>query len=164
MRFVTERLLHGRLKATVAETVDAGLDLLPHFEMAVIPLLNGRENPGEWPEIRRRLRAEGIRADRHRGAILVPPGDLDQLSSVGMLEGLDEVFLCSEWIDEFEPFPGRITTDVTNFDLESPLGLEEWMIDSHCLLALGDGNALNWATLDRGLADALRARFKPVPV
>ena len=33
------------------------------------------------------------------------------------------------------------------------------MIDAGCLLALGDGAGLNFATLDRGLAEQLRARF-----
>jgi hypothetical protein len=164
MRGVSQRLLHGRLRASVSDAVDAGVDLMPHFEMAAITVLNGRETPGDWPEIRRRLRAEGIRSERHRGVILLPPGDLDQIASLGMLEGLDELYLMSEWVEELEPFPGRITSDVTRFDLESPLGLEEWMIDSGCLLALGDGDGLNWATLDPALAETLKARFKPVPV
>jgi hypothetical protein len=36
------------------------------------------------------------------------------------------------------------------------------MVDTGCLLALGDGHGLNFATLDRDLADRLRAKFKPV--
>ena len=35
------------------------------------------------------------------------------------------------------------------------------MIDTGCLLALGDGDGLNFATLDAELAERLRARFKP---
>ena len=161
IRSVTERLLHGCLRATVADIIDAGVDLLPHFELAAIPLLNGNEQPGEWPEVRRRLRAEGIRTERHRGAILIAPGELDHFSSVGMFEGNDELFLCSEWNEEFEPFPGRIGTDVHDFSVTTPLGLEEWMIDTGCLLALGDGAGLNFATLDAALADRLLTRFKP---
>jgi hypothetical protein len=44
----------------------------------------------------------------------------------------------------------------------TPLGLEEWMVDAHCLLALGDGRALNYATLDADLAKRLEARFPRV--
>lgn len=159
---MSDGLFHGCLRASVADIVDAGVDLLPHFELAAIPLLNGNEQPAEWPEIRRRLRAEGIRSERHRGAILLAPGELDHFSSVGLFEGNDELYLCSEWNDEFEPFPGRITTEAQDFNITSPLGLEEWMFDVGCLLALGDGVGLNFATLDEALNEKLLARFRPV--
>src|SRR5438309_3965318 len=64
---MSERLHSGRLIATVSEVVDAGFELLPHFELAAIPVLDGAERPGEEPAVRRRLRAEGIRAGEHRG-------------------------------------------------------------------------------------------------
>jgi len=158
---MSERLHHGRLVATVADVVDAGIDLLPHFELAAIPVLDNAERPAEWPEVRRRLRAEGIRSKEHRGVLLLVPGELDRLSGAGFFHGLDELLLCAEWNDEFETFPGRITGDVHDFNLESPLGLEEWMIDAGCLLALGDGNGLNFAALDAELAARLNQRFRP---
>lgn len=158
---MTDRLQHGRLLASVADLVDAGIDLLPHFEMAAITVLDAVERPGEWPEFRRRFQAEGIRHERHRGAILLAPGELDHVSSVGILVGNDELFFCSEWNDEFEAFPGRITTDASDFNIVTPLGLDEWMVDAGCLLAVGDGHGLNFATPDLELADKLRARFKP---
>src|SRR5262245_513476 len=140
------------------------MDLLPHFELAAVTVLDGNERPAEWPDVRRRLRAEGIRYEHHRGVILLPPGELDHFASVGFLEGNDEVFLCAEWNEEFEPFPGRITSDTLNFEIEPPLGLEEWMFDTGCLLAIGDGPGLNFATLDAELGERLRARFRPVKV
>jgi hypothetical protein len=158
---MSDRLQCGRLVATVADVVDAGVDLLTHFELAAVPVLDNAERPGEWPAIRRRLRAEGVRADQHRGVLLLAPGELDRFSSTGFFNGFDELYLCAEWNDEFEPFPGRITSDAQDMSEGGPLGLEEWMIDAGCLLALGDGAALNFATLDSDLADRLRARFKP---
>jgi hypothetical protein len=161
---VSQRLLYGCLKATVADTVDAGIDLLPHFEMAAIPVLENADRPGEWPEVKRRLRSEGIRSKQHRGVLLLKPGELDRFSSVGMFNGVDELFLMSEWIDEFEGFPGRITSDLHDFGEGTPLGLEEWMLDAGCLLALGDGHGLNFASFDPALAERLHARFKPARV
>ena len=158
---MTHRLQHGRLIATVADVVDAGIDLLPHFELAAIPVLDNAERPGEWPAVRRRLRAEGIRAERHRGVLLLEPGELDRFSSVGLFRGTDELILCAKWNDEFESFPGRITSDIQDFNESTPLGLEEWMLDTGCLLVLGDGDGLNFATLDPELCERLRARFKP---
>jgi hypothetical protein len=157
---VTDRLHHGCLRATIGDVLDAGVDLLPHFELGAIPLLDGQERPGELPMLRRRLRAEGIRAAEHRGVLLLAPGELDQFLQVGLLGGNDELFLCSEWNDEFEPFPGRITSDHVNFNESTPLGLEEWMVDASCIAAFGDGQGLNFATPDGDLVDRLRARFK----
>lgn len=158
---MSDRLHHGCLRATVADVVDAGIDLLPDFELAAIPLLDGQERPGEWPIVKRRLRAEGVRVIEHRGVLLLAPGDLDQLASVGLFTGNDELILAAEWNEEFESFPGRLTTDLHDFSEATPLGLEEWMIDTGSLLVLGDGHALNYATLDGGLAERMAAHFKP---
>lgn len=158
---MSERLSFGRLGASASEIVDGGVELLPHFEMAAIPLLDGIERPGEDPPLRRRLRAEGVRVAEHRGALLMEPGELDKVSSAGFLSGADEIYFMSEWNDEFEPFPGRITPDVQDFNEVSPLGLEEWMVDSGCLLAIGDGRGVNFATLRSELGERLRAQFQP---
>src|SRR6516164_1148954 len=74
---VSDRLHAGCLRGSIADVVDAGMDLLPHFEMAAITVLDALERPGELPAVRRRLRAEGIRAVEHRGALLLKPGELD---------------------------------------------------------------------------------------
>ena len=153
---------HGRLDGSVAAVVEAGLELMPDFGLAAIPLLDGQERPAEWPTVRRRVRAEGIRVVEHRGVLLLAPGELDQFGSVGLFTGNDELLLVAEWNDEFESFPGRLTTESHNFNETSPLGLEEWMMDAGCLLALGDGHGLNFATLDAELGARLRARFKPL--
>jgi len=87
---------------TVAAVVDSGIELIPDFELAAIPLLDGQERPAEWPTVRRRLRAEGIRVVEHRGVLLLAPGELDQFGSVGLFTGNDELLLVSEWNDEFD--------------------------------------------------------------
>lgn len=155
---MTERMHFGRLAGSIAEVLDAGLEL-PIFEMAAVTVLDGTDRPGEWPAVRRRLKAEGIRSLQSRGALLLPPGELDQMSSVGIFNGFDEVYLCAEWNDEFEAFPARITTDLSDFHDATPLGLEDWMLEARCVLALGDGAGLNFATPDADLASRLRARF-----
>ena len=157
---MNERVLHGRLVATISDVLDAGIELVPHFELATIPVLDGAERPAEWPIVRRRLRAEGVRVRQHRGVFFVEPGDLDVLSSVGLFHGVDELFLCADWDDELEPFPGRVSSDMHDFNEVTPLGLEEWMVDVGCLLALGQADGLNYATLDAELARRLRAQFR----
>lgn len=151
-------IFRGRLDASVSEVVDAG-DLLPEFELAAIPVLEGVDRPGEEPAVRRRLRAEGIRPTEHRGALLLDPGELERFSSVGLFGGADEVLLAREWEDEFESFPGRITADAADFRDGLPTGLEDWMQDVGCVLVLGDGGALNYATSLRVVHERLTARF-----
>jgi hypothetical protein len=157
---VSERIYFGRLQTSVSEVVDAG-DLLPEFELAAIAVMEGQERPGEEPAVRRRLRAEGILPTEHRGALLLDPGEMERISSVGLLAGGDEVFFAAEWNDEFEPFPGRISADLSDFRHVVPLGLEDWMLDTGCVLVLGDGGELNYATVSREVHERLVSRFKP---
>src|SRR6185295_13197080 len=103
----------------------AGLELLPDYEMAAIPVLDGAERPAEWPPVRRRLRAEGVRTRESRGVLLLLPGELDQLASVGFFSGNDELLLLSVWDEEFETFPGHLTTEAHDFNTGTPLGLED---------------------------------------
>jgi len=156
---VSEKVYFGKLQATVAEVVDAG-DLLPEFELAAVAVLEGQERPGEEPAVRRRLRAEGVRPTEHRGTLLLDPGELEHCSSVGIFGGGDELYVAAEWMDEFEAFPGRIGADGADFREGLPLGLEDWMLDSGCLLALGDGGAgLNYATTSAEVHEKLVGRF-----
>lgn len=157
---MSTRLHHGRLVGSVSEVVDAGFDLLPSFELAAIPVLDGAERPAEWPEVKRRLLSEGIRTRQHRGVLLLEPGELDRFSSVGLFQGASELFLCAEWNEEFEPFPGRISSDLHDFNEVTPLGLEEWATDAGCLLAIGDGDGLNFVTPNADLAERLSAQFR----
>ncbi len=153
-------MYHGRLHATVSDVVDA-IDLLPHYELAAIAVLEGQERPGEEPAVRRRLRAEGIRPREHRGALLVEPGEMERVSSAGLLRGGDEVFFSLEWNDEFEPYPTRVAADSVDFREVLPLGLEDWMRETSCVLAVGDGGGLNYATSSLELHERLSKRFPP---
>lgn len=156
---VSTSLLFGRLDATISEIVDAG-DLLPDFELAAIPVLEGVDRPGEEPATRRRLRAEGIRPTEHRGALLLDPGEIERFSSVGLFASPDEVLFSTQWNDEFEPFPGRLTADAVDFREGPPLGLEEWMAETYTVLVVGDGGALNYATTSPAVHERLQARFR----
>jgi hypothetical protein len=155
-----EGIFRGRLKTSVSELVDA-VDLLPDYELAAIAVLEGQERPGEEPAVRRRLRAEGIPPREHRGALLLEPGEMERCSSAGFLSGGDEVFFAVEWNDEFEPFPSRVSADVVDFREGLPLGLEEWMLESRCVLVAGDGGGLNYATTSPELHERLQQRFPP---
>ena len=157
---MSEAIYRGRLKASVSEVVDAG-DLLPHYELAAIAVLEGQERPGEEPAVRRRLRSEGIRPREHRGALLVDPGEMEKASLAGLLTGGDEVFFAMEWNDEFEPYPSRVSGDVADFREALPLGLEDWMLETRCVLVLGDGGGLNYATPSSELHERLQQRFPP---
>jgi hypothetical protein len=156
---VSDPIFRGRLKASVSEVVDGG-DLVPDHEMVALAVLEGQERPGEDPSMRRRLRYEGIRPREHRGALLLEPGEMERASSAGLLEGTDEVFFMQGWDEEFEPFPGRISADLADFQEGLPHGIEDWMHETGCVLALGDGGALNYATTSAEIHQRLVERFR----
>ena len=155
-----ELIYFGRIDATVSDLVDA-IDLLPDYALAAINVLEGQERPGEEPAVRRRLRSEGIRPREHRGALLVEPGEMEKVSSAGLLGGGDEVYFSTEWNDEFEPYPARVAADTVDFREGLPLGLEDWMLEARCVLAVGDGAGLNYATPSEELHERLSKRFRP---
>ncbi len=157
---MSEPIYHGRLRSTVSDVVDAG-DVLPDYELAAIAVLEGQERPGEEPAVRRRLRAEGIRPREHRGALLVEPGELERFAGAGLLGGGDEVYFATEWNDEFETFPTRVGPDLVDFAEGLPLGLADWMLESRCVLVLGDGAGLNYATFSLELHERLQQRYPP---
>src|SRR5262249_43231261 len=123
-------------------------------------VLDGAERPAEWPEVKRRLRAEGIRTRQHRGVFLLEPGELERFSSAGLFQGASELYLCAEWNDEVESFPRRIWSDLHDFNEGTPLGLEEWATDAGCVLALGDGDGINFVTPSADLAERLEHQFR----
>jgi len=71
------------------------------------------------------------------------------------------VYFAVEWNDEFEPYPSRVAAELVDFREGLPLGLEDWMLESGVLLALGDGAALNYATTSQELHEKLSKRFRP---
>ncbi len=86
---------------------------------------------------------------------------MERFSSAGLLSGHDEVFFSLEWNDEFEPYPTRVAADTVDFREVLPLGLEDWMLETGCVLAVGDGGGLNYATPSLDLHERLSKRFPP---
>ena len=124
-RAMTERLLHGCLKASVADVVEAGLELLPDFELAAIPMLDGQERPAEVPTVRRRLRAEGIRVVEHRGVLLLTARDLQYRATrfasaiLGTAVVFTMVFLMTGVTEQFHREPREVVR---------VLGSDAWLL------------------------------------
>jgi hypothetical protein len=75
--------------------------------------------------------------------------------------GFDEVWICSSKPARGKPDNLRMTGDRP---LETePSGLASWMRTSTCVLGLGDGDGLNFATFDAALADLLRPPANTTP-
>jgi hypothetical protein len=90
------------------------------------------------------------------GLLIVGPG-LDRIAkSYNLFNGFDEVwFFLSEPV---ESVPAGIwLTGPLEIDKDVPDKLSEWMTSSGCVLGLGDGNGLNYATTNRSVAESLAA-------
>jgi hypothetical protein len=57
--------------------------------------------------------------------------------------------------------PSRISAELADFREALPLGLEDWMLESQCVLVVGDGAGLNYATTSSELHERLQQRFPP---
>jgi hypothetical protein len=77
------------------------------------------------------------------------------ISDHQMLSGFDEIWLCSEIPAADKPEHLRITSD-RPLASEPPAGLAEWMLASSCHSGFGDGDGLNFVTLDSGIAASCR--------
>jgi hypothetical protein len=71
------------------------------------------------------------------------------------LSGFDEVWLLDELPTSGKPEELRITSD-TPLESEVPSGLAEWMAGSSCRAGLGDGDGLNFVTVDPDFASLWR--------
>jgi hypothetical protein len=76
----------------------------------------------------------------------------------GFFNGFDELWFMSHIPAMAKPTALRITSDL-RFEIDPPAGLSVWMQEAECLLGLGDGDGLNFATFDPGAADCFR-RFE----
>ncbi len=91
--------------------------------------------------------------------VLVDMSTMDRLihdPSHEWFAGFDEVWICSSTPQHGKPHDLRLTSD--NHLQSEPTGLRPWMRESACVLALGDGDGLNFATFDADLADLLGRR------
>ena len=67
----------------------------------------------------------------------------------GLMAGFDEVWLFDHGRPNKEvPLGIVLTSDAVNFNEQLPEGLETYMRETRCVLALGDGCGLNYATWD----------------
>jgi len=154
---MSERLQHGRLRVG-SPTSSTPASTYCRVRSRRDPGARRGRAPGEWPDVRRRLRAEGVRARQHRGMLLLEPAswtsaprrDVPRRRRVVPVPGVD---------DELEPFPGRVSSDMHDFNEGTPLGLENgWRIRGACWCS--GTVAAQLATLDAALAARLRAQFR----
>jgi hypothetical protein len=69
----------------------------------------------------------------------------------GFFNGFDEIWFMPDLPKIPKPETLRITSDL-GFEADPPAGLSAWVQETKCLLGLGDGDGLNFATFDPEIA------------
>jgi tRNA U34 5-methylaminomethyl-2-thiouridine-forming methyltransferase MnmC len=103
----------------------------------------------------------GVQARLEGTAVLVLPEQLYRAARVPVFTGFDEVRLFEHERPEKE-VPSRLvlTSDAVDFNERLPDALEAYMRETRCVLALGDGCGLNYATWDSAFAAFIEAKFQ----
>lgn len=76
----------------------------------------------------------------------------------GFFNGFDEIWFMPDPPKMGKPETLRITSDL-GFEADPPAGLSAWMQETECLLGLGDGDGLNFATFDPKIADRFHHKY-----
>jgi hypothetical protein len=95
------------------------------------------------------------------GNICVTMPSLWRALEVGVLTGFDEVWVHGNELPtiSLETAPSA-TSDGVSFSPGVPAGLADAMDATDCILVLGDGCGLNYATLDDRIAERLRGNVE----
>ena len=142
--------------------------LIDNFPLALVTSLDGDPEVYAIPTITKPLEKSGVKSSRIGDALLISGSDLVELEeSYGVFQGFDEVWLFRQHPMSYDP-PGALIVGPADLrprmpsaappdDLREgvPPAAEEWMLDSGCVLGLGDGTGLNYVTINRDIADYL---------
>ena len=148
-------LYTGTVDGRIAETLARCRDRIPRAYSALIRSVDSTRAPAQLRDL---LKARVAEVNIGRAGVVVSPEDLCRLVDRGFFCGFDEVWLFDEQRASVAEIPPGIfaTSDGVSFADHVPHGLEEVMVAERCLLVLGDGCGLNYATWDRPLALAIQ--------
>jgi hypothetical protein len=157
--YVSDHLLHVGWNPDL--DIPTGLIRVPSARLAssvaLITTLDSTSTVADLPSLVPHLRNAGLDFAHIDHDVLVDIPTLAQLLHDEHHEwftGFDELYICSSPPEHGKPDHVRITSDKP-LTIE-PHGLGSWMKQSTCFLALGDGDGLNFATVDIALAELLR--------
>lgn len=143
--------------AHVPEAVEAILSTCKPPGIAVIRCL---DSSNDATAIARVLDAHQVSFQILNGSVCLSTTDLQLAIYAGAFVGFDEVWLLAGDRPASQMFAySNITSDGKDFSREEPRDLRHAMRESGCIVALGDGCGLNFATSSNDISESLKHRF-----
>jgi hypothetical protein len=150
----------GWVPTAIGATLEELPELLEEVPYALITCLDsGRDLPvmcRTSPELRSSLVSFDFLGD----GLVLPTSELLELAKGGRIfYGFDEIWFLP--VRPVEPKPDDVyMVAPLKHPGEMGAGLPEWMARSQCVLALGDGYGMNYATNKEGLANSLQEKYQ----
>ena len=143
-------LYYGSTPGTAGSLLTRFPQHIPGFQYAVIRCLDSDSNP---LSILRSMQQKDIEANHVDCGVHLNPVQLLYAANELIFTGFDEIWLFDTSMRTVHvPAELALTSDAVNLDSGIPDNLEQLMADSSCVLALGDGCGLNYATWNSDFA------------
>lgn len=126
---------------------------LPEGAYVLIACLDSNRTPARSSFLMERARSHDPEALDHEGRIVMRAGALQPfVDDEQACAGFDEVWAFADRPHVVEPQRVGLTSETP---IEPSDELEAWFAETGCLLGIGDGYGVNYATPSRALAEAL---------
>lgn len=153
-----DNLIVGWIDTSIGLLLRADADVLERFRFVLVTSIDSAKNMSDMATAK--LIVERCDGCRFLDAALVVPGAIiaNIAHEFNLLNGFDEVWCFDKMPTAAKPADLWIVAPLNMDQEEAPRGLGQWMQESECRLALGDGIGLNYATPDESLAKDMESR------
>jgi hypothetical protein len=145
----------------VDTSIRAHTELLPQFGCVLVTSLDSVTNIGTTV-VGRRIVDENPGCSFLGDGLVIPGTDIKRvIGRYNLFTGFDEIWCFGEKPELSKPRDVWLVAprNIERGDL--PSGLVSWMDRSRCVLGVGDGIGLNYATPDRSIAELLDGLVNP---
>lgn len=149
----------GWIEASISLLVKDFAELIGRFKYVLITSVDSSRDLQNLRTVKQIVRQFKDCRFLDGGLVVSEKAFFEIVKAYNLFNGFDEI-----WLFAYSPsikLPSDVwITGPLDITKEAPKGLVEWMISSGCLLGLGDGIGLNFATSDKTIARLLEEKFK----
>ncbi len=135
---------------------DALRRVLPLFHREWITVIRSIDSASSQDDLAKALTFHKVPHNCTNGNICFSVGDLQRVLDADVFTGFDEVWIVSGSSPSFDlgHLPSA-TSDATDFSARMPKDLRLAIEKTNCILVVGDGCGLNYATTDEQICEAI---------
>ena len=155
MREVEIPLYSGWVEANIHLLLHDHPQLIGNFPWALVTSLDSSLDIPAMPSVQKALEKTATKSFELGKSLVVSGSDLVEMeTSYELFFGFDELWLFREYPIQLD-LPGAWIVAPRDLSEGIPSQVEEWTLESRCVLGLGDGIGLNYITVDEEIAAQL---------